>query len=374
MAAADPATTRYSAFLSYSHSDAPFVRRLHHRLESYRLPARLRRGRSGRLDRIFMDRAELTAASSLTQSVREAIALSSHMIVVCSPASAASDWVGREIALFKQMHGAANVLAALYRDDANVSFHPELLPIGAPGDPEEPPIAADFRKDGDGFRLALLKLIAPLHGVELDQLIQRDAQRQVRRVIWSAAASICGVCVAGALTVSMLQAQIEAEREHARSSQMVDRLIGEERTRLKSVGRLDMLRAISRDAMNFFSGREPSQLSSEDKGRQAKLLQEMADDDIKRGDYKSAEGHVGRAMELTSELLRDEPNDPRRVYDHAQSEFWFGYMRLREGDETSALAGMQNYVALAYRLTTLEPANLDYRLERAYANSSLATF
>src|SRR5271156_2027428 len=223
-AAAETATTRYSAFLSYSHADAPFVRRLHHRLESSRLPARLRRGRSGKLDRVFMDRAELIAAPSLTQSVRDAIALSGHMIVVCSPASAASDWVGREIALFRQEHGASNLLAALYRGDADACFHPELLPAGEPGGPQEPPIAADFRKDGDGFRLALLKLIAPLHGVELDQLIQRDAQRQIRRVIWSAAASVGAVCVAGALTVSMLQAQIEAEREHARSGRMVDRL------------------------------------------------------------------------------------------------------------------------------------------------------
>jgi MTH538 TIR-like domain (DUF1863) len=373
-AAAETATTRYSAFLSYSHADAPFVRRLHRRLESYRLPGRLRRGRPGKLDRIFMDRAELIAAPSLTQSVRDAISLSGHMIVVCSPASAASDWVGREIALFKQLHGASNLLAALYRGDVNVSFHPELLGAGEPGDPREPPIAADFRKDGDGFRLALLKLIAPLHGVELDQLIQRDAQRQIRRVVWSAAASVAGVCVAGALTVLTLQAQIEAEREHARSGRMVDRLIGEERARLKSVGRLDMLRAISRDAMNFFSGRDASKLSNEDKNRQAKLLQEMADDDIKRGDYRSAEGHVGAAMQLTSALLSAEPSNPRVVYGQAQSEYWFGYLRLHEGDETSALAGMRNYATLAYRLTALEPANLDYRLERAYANSILGTF
>src|SRR5277367_2533492 len=135
-AAADPATKRYSAFFSYSHADAPFVRRLHRRLESYRLPPRLRRGRSGKLDRIFMDRAELVAAPSLTQSVRDAIALSGHMIVVCSPASAASDWVGREVALFKQQHGAANLLAALYRGDADACFHPELLPANEPGRPQ----------------------------------------------------------------------------------------------------------------------------------------------------------------------------------------------------------------------------------------------
>ena len=131
-AAAESATTRYSAFLSYSHADAAFVRRLHRRLESYRLPRRLRRARAagGRLDRIFVDRAELIAAPSLSQSVREAIARSSHMIVVCSPSATASEWVGREIALFKQLHGDATILAALYRGDADAAFHPELLSPG----------------------------------------------------------------------------------------------------------------------------------------------------------------------------------------------------------------------------------------------------
>ncbi|MEJ0065749.1 MAG: hypothetical protein WDM85_10235 [Caulobacteraceae bacterium] len=127
---------------------------------------------------------------------------------------------------------------------------------------------------------------------------------------------------------------------------MVDRLIGEERARLKSVGRLDMLRAISRDAMNFFSGRDTSQLSNEDKSRQARLLQEMADDDIKRGDYRSAEDHVGEAMDLTTARFRAEPNNPGVVFDQAQSEFWFGFLRLREGDEASAISGMRNYATL----------------------------
>jgi hypothetical protein len=38
---AAPVTTRYSAFISYSHADASFVGRLHRQLESYRLPRRV---------------------------------------------------------------------------------------------------------------------------------------------------------------------------------------------------------------------------------------------------------------------------------------------------------------------------------------------
>jgi len=43
------------------------------------------------------------------------------------------------------------------------------------------PLAADFRPDGDG-RSALLKLVAGVAGIGLDELIQRDAQKRIRTV------------------------------------------------------------------------------------------------------------------------------------------------------------------------------------------------
>ena len=43
---AEAAARRFSAFVSYSHSDEAFARRLHRQLEAYRLPRRLL-GKSG---------------------------------------------------------------------------------------------------------------------------------------------------------------------------------------------------------------------------------------------------------------------------------------------------------------------------------------
>src|SRR5205085_2833190 len=91
---------RYSAFISYSQADVRLVRRLHRKLESYRLPRRLRAIAglpSGRLKPLFRDSDDLSAASDLTKAVREALADSDFLIVVCSPRAAASRWVAREI-------------------------------------------------------------------------------------------------------------------------------------------------------------------------------------------------------------------------------------------------------------------------------------
>jgi hypothetical protein len=129
-AATDPGQPRYSAFISYSHEDAAFVRRLHARLESYRLPRRLsaaaRAGRS-RLAPLFVDRAELSAAPSLTQSIRDAIAGSDALIVVCSPDAAASHWVDQEIRLFRELRPSGPILTAICRGDAADAFPGALL-------------------------------------------------------------------------------------------------------------------------------------------------------------------------------------------------------------------------------------------------------
>jgi hypothetical protein len=373
--AAEPQAARYSAFLSYSHADAAFVARLHRRLEAYRVPRRLRGGglRNGRLAPVFVDRAELTSAPSLTQSVKEAIADSAHLIVVCSPASAGSAWVGREIALFRELHGDAGVLTAICRGNNKLAFHPALLtPTPDAGDTAVP-LAADFRKGGDGQRLALLKLIAPMAGVRLDQLVQRDGQRQARQLAVAASASVGALAVAGSLTFLLLQARAGAAQEHDRGDQMVAYMIGDERANLKAVGKIDQLDALNQEALQYFKARSRGQLTDQDLALRAKLLLDMTEDDTERGAFAAADAKAQEAESITGALVASRPDDASRVFDHAQSLYWLGFVHRRLGDEVGAANDFGAYAAQARRLTVLDPGNPDYRLELGYAQSVLGT-
>ena len=97
---------RYWAFISYSHHDARAAAALQRALETYRVPRRLV-GRGTPLGEvpaylrpIFRDRNELQAGADLSATVREALAASRYLIVVCSPSAVASAWVNREITEF----------------------------------------------------------------------------------------------------------------------------------------------------------------------------------------------------------------------------------------------------------------------------------
>lgn len=243
---------RYRAFLSYSHRDKPVATWLHRKLERYHLPKKLvdRPTPFGpvprRLTPIFRDREELSASGDLGGKIGAALADSMFLLVICSPAAAASRWVDQEIVRFKALHGEDSVLALIASGEPFASDKPgmaaqECFPRslryrvinGALSDEPAEPIAADLRPQGDGRRLALYKLIAGLSGIGLDDLLQRETQRRVRRLAILASASMAGMVAMGGLAfyanarrVEANQQRLIAERESATARATSDFLVG----------------------------------------------------------------------------------------------------------------------------------------------------
>ena len=115
----DPRLFRYCAFLSYGHRDADTARWLHESLERFRVPQALvgKVTANGpipaRLVPIFRDRHELAASGDLAREIEAALSDSRFLIVLCSPAAAASRWTGAEIDRFKKLRPDGCVLAAI---------------------------------------------------------------------------------------------------------------------------------------------------------------------------------------------------------------------------------------------------------------------
>ena len=100
---------KYRAFISYSHRDERWATWLHRALESYRLPRNLvgTKTTTGevpkRLRPVFRDRDDLSSASDLGGTVKQALSDSENLIVVCSPDAAKSHWVNEEIRQFSSI-------------------------------------------------------------------------------------------------------------------------------------------------------------------------------------------------------------------------------------------------------------------------------
>ena len=383
---------RYWAFLSYPHEDSRAADRLHRALEQFRTPAPLV-GRPHplgtippRLAPIFRDRQELAASSDLSRTIREALSQSRYFIVLCSPAAAASPWVDQEIRDFKKIHGEDRVLAAIVDgepfaaergEDAAECFPPSLRQRvdsrGRLTSRRAEPIAADLRDNADGWRIGQLKLVAGMLGVGLDDLVQREQMRRQRRMTWIAAASLAGMAVTSGLAAVAIDARDSARDERREAEGLVEFMLGDLREELEPIGRLDALDQVGGRALAYFERQDKDDLSDEQLAQRSQALGLLGEIAMSRGDLSGAAARYREAMRGTSELVERFPNDPQRLWDHAQNVFWMGEIAIQRGDLGSAERSMRDYARLAERMVAAEPTNRKWQMEIQMATANLGT-
>ena len=382
---------RYWAFLSYSHKDGADADWLHGALEKYVVPRPLvgRDGPNGpapaRFSPIFRDRHELAASGDLGHTIREALAASRCLIVLCSPEAARSRWTNEEIIAFKKRHPSGCVLAAIVAGEPFASELPdraeeECFPPalrqkfdarGRPTGKRAEPIAADLRPAADGRRLGLLKLVAGMLGVGLDDLVQRDQQRRHKRLTWIAAASLAGMVMTSGLAVFALDQRNTARDERREAIGMAGFMLGDLRRKLEPVGRLDALDAVGSRALEYFGRQDKSELKDDALVQWSRALTLMGELAQTRGDLDAALMRYTQASGGTAELVRRSPSDPERLFEHAQNVFWVGEIARQRGQLDQAEASAREYRNLAYRMTAIQPGNIRWRMETQYADAQV---
>lgn len=170
----------YYAFISYSSKNVNWARWLQNRLETYRLPAKTRKENAhlpSKISPIFRDETDLSGGV-LLESLQKELQASQYLIVICSPESAASEWVGTEISYF----------ASLGREKNIIPFIVDGEPDAA--DPARECFPAELRNMESellgisvpelGRRPAFLRVVSTLLQLKYDQVVQRDRARRIR--------------------------------------------------------------------------------------------------------------------------------------------------------------------------------------------------
>lgn len=79
------------------------------------------------------------------------------------------------------------------------------------------------------------------------------------------------------------------------------------------------------------------------------------------------------ARRTTAALLAADRDNPDRVWAHAQSEFWVGYVALERGLRPQAASAFRAYARLAEDLVARDGGNPKYLREVGYAQGNLCT-
>ncbi|MFL6722080.1 MAG: TIR domain-containing protein [Sphingomonas sp.] len=383
--------TRYYAFLSYSHRDKELADWLHRELERFRVPHSLAGKLTAngvvprRLTPIFRDQHDLSAGADLAEEIKAALAASQFLVVLCSPTAAASRWTNAEIESFKRTRPEGCVLAAVAAGEPFASDIPgredeECFPPalrykydrrGHQTTKRAEPLAADFRDDGDGKRLALLKLVAGMLGVGLDELVQREQTRRHRRMAWLAAASLGGMAVTSTLAVAAFQSRNEAREQRREAEGLIGFMLGDLKGKLEPIGRLDALDGVGSRVLAYYQKMGTADLSDAALSQRSKALTLMAQVADARGDVDGSLRLYRAALAGTAEAVRRNPADSQAIFDHAQNVFYLGEIAQNRGDLRGAEASMREYKRLALRMVALQPDNMKYRMEEQYADTDV---
>jgi len=384
--------TRYYAFLSYSHKDKALADWLHRELEKFRVPHALAGKLTAngvvprRLTPVFRDQQDLSAGADLAEEIKAALAASQFLVVLCSPTAAKSRWTNQEIESFKRTRPEGCVLAAVVAGEPFASDMPgreeeECFPPalrfkydrrGHQTTKRAEPLAADFREIGEGRRLAFLKLVAGMLGVGLDELVQREQTRRSRRLAYLAAASIAGMAVTSTLAVTAIQARDEARDQRREAEGLVAFMLGDLKDKLEPIGKLDALDGVGSRVLAYYRNEPITELSDAALSQRSQALSLMADVATQRGNTDSALRLYQEAMAGTAEAIRRNPEDPERLYLHAQNVFYVGEIAYGRGQLDEAAAKFTEYKQLADRMVALDSNNMKWRMEEQNSLANLA--
>jgi tetratricopeptide (TPR) repeat protein len=366
---------KYKAFISYSHRDERWATWLHRALESYRLPRKLV-GTStpvgevpARVKPVFRDRDELSSAGDLGSTVQQALADSENLVIVCSPASAASFWVNEEIRYFASLGRLERIFCVI------VDGEPDGVGTGAscfPAALEEigltEPLAADVRKWADGKHLSKLKLVAGMLGLPLDQLRRRDLQKRQRG--W-ALASVAAIAIAAVL-VTAVTARIAAQQRRDSGESLVAYKLSELRTMLnvtedpESLSRLQQWNPQELQQLIGKSGQDAAALMAS-----AMTLREEGISQWYAGVWSEALQKFRQSWALLADIYSRDRDNRQVFFELGQAEYWIGQTHLDFGNLAEAEKAWMSYAEITRRLILQEPENAEWVMEMAYALTNL---
>ena len=195
---------KYFAFISYSSHDIEWGKRLQKKLERYRLPATLCSEHNlprTPIKPVFFAPTDIQPGG-LTAELQERLRTSRHLIVICSPYSAQSEWVGKEIEFFHSLGRTKDIHFFIVEgsphsiDPKQECFNPIVEKLGLPEILGANINEKIYRLPWLNRERAYVQLISKLLGIEFDAIWQRHKRLLARKI---AAFTFGALVVLGAL-------------------------------------------------------------------------------------------------------------------------------------------------------------------------------
>ena len=192
----------YYAFVSYRSSDEKWAKWLQEKIEGYRLPTTIQHENSdlpkSRLRPCFRYHTDIQP-NELKTELRNKLEQSKYLLVICSPRSAQSPWVGAEIDTFVELGRRDRIIPIIVEgrpysgDPATECYNPSLLkhfPHSDDINEDREILGVNIHEEGSGSAYmkrerAVMQVVSRMLNVSFDRIWQRQKRRIIRRAVYA---------------------------------------------------------------------------------------------------------------------------------------------------------------------------------------------
>jgi tetratricopeptide (TPR) repeat protein len=365
----------YDAFISYSHAkDKPIAAALQSVIQKLDKRWYKRRGL-----RVFSDDTSLSATPQLWPSIEQALSQSRYLLLLSSPESAASPWVGKEVEYWLANKSTDTLLigvtdGTLDWDETAGDFKwtrntplPSVLKGRFPAGPKWVDLSA-YRDGADPRNARFIELgadfSAAIHGMPKEDLLSQEVRQQRRALSLAvSAAALLLVLAVGAVAAGII-AKVEAERAErnfAATKSTVDGLIFQIAQGLRNV---EGIRVESLDKILDQARKTVERLTESDPSNPALLrgkavmLDEFAKTYLSAGNLAAALKSAEESHAILSHLAETGGADKDAERNLSVSVLRLGDVKRAQGDSKAALAAYDEALALDRKRAEADKGNV----------------
>ncbi|HVT73957.1 MAG TPA: hypothetical protein VHD61_12545, partial [Lacunisphaera sp.] len=167
-------------------------------------------------------------------------------------------------------------------------------------------------------------------------------------------------------------ARADAQRRQEQAENLLTFMLGDFRTELQKIGRLTLLDRVGEEAMNYFAGLDPRDLTDTALARQAKALTQIGETRLDEARYPEAAAAFQTAYDRAAALAARHPRDADMLFERAQAEFWLGFAARRRGEAQAERDWLTRYRDSALALVAIDGDKLRARRELTSGHHNLA--
>lgn len=212
----------YMAFISYKRDDEEWANWLQKKLENYKLPISVKEENSKLPDRIrpiFRDATDLSGGT-LSEALKEGLNNSQFLIVICSPRSAKSKWVNKEVQEFINTGKKNQIIPFIIEGHTSTNDDTQCLPeaLRNLSNGEE---LLGININEAGRETAFIKVVARMLQLRFDTLWERHKrqERRKRLFLFSALTALLLAAIGVASWIFIQNNRLEEINRHMLISQ-----------------------------------------------------------------------------------------------------------------------------------------------------------